>query len=77
MQFEVVDFRGAYNAILVRPCSVKFMVVPNYTYLKLKMPGPPMGSLRRLPRSKWLAPVGAGAHLSERLNNLVCVTLGL
>jgi hypothetical protein len=23
-----------------RPCYAKFMVVPNYTYLKLKMPGP-------------------------------------
>jgi hypothetical protein len=25
---------------LGRPCYTKFMVVPNYTYLKLKMPGP-------------------------------------
>jgi hypothetical protein len=23
-----------------RPCYAKFMAVPNYTYLKLKMPGP-------------------------------------
>ena len=23
-----------------RPCFAKFMAVPNYTYLKLKMPGP-------------------------------------
>ena len=23
-----------------RPCYAKFIVVPNYTYLKLKMPGP-------------------------------------
>jgi hypothetical protein len=38
--FEVVGFRGAYHAILGRPCYAKFMVVPNYTYLKMKMPGP-------------------------------------
>jgi hypothetical protein len=26
--------------VLGRPCYAKFMVVPNYTYLKLKMPSP-------------------------------------
>jgi len=36
----VVGFRGAYHAILGHPCYAKFMAVPNYTYLKLKMPGP-------------------------------------
>jgi hypothetical protein len=40
LTFEVVGFRGAYHAILGRPCYVKFMAVPNYTYLKMKMPGP-------------------------------------
>jgi hypothetical protein len=40
LSFEVVGFRGAYHAILGRPCYAKFMVVPNYTYLKMKMPGP-------------------------------------
>jgi hypothetical protein len=35
----VVDFPGSYNAILGRPCYAKFMAIPNYTYLKLKMPG--------------------------------------
>jgi hypothetical protein len=38
--FEVVGFRGTYHAVLGRPCYAKFMVVPNYTYLKLKIPGP-------------------------------------
>jgi hypothetical protein len=38
--FEVVNFEGSYHAILGRPCYFKFMAVPNYTYLKLKMPGP-------------------------------------
>jgi hypothetical protein len=40
LTFEVVGFRGTYHALLGRPCYAKFMVVPNYTYLKLKMPGP-------------------------------------
>ena len=40
LTFEVVGFGGAYHAILGRPCYAKFMAVPNYTYLKLKMPGP-------------------------------------
>jgi hypothetical protein len=36
----VVGFRGTYHTVLGRPCYAKFMAVPNYTYLKLKMPGP-------------------------------------
>jgi hypothetical protein len=40
LTFEVIGFRGAYHAILGRPCCSKFMAVPNYTYLKMKMMGP-------------------------------------
>jgi hypothetical protein len=40
LTFEVVGFQGTYHAVLGRPCYAKFMVIPNYTYLKLKMPGP-------------------------------------
>jgi hypothetical protein len=40
LTFEVVGFRGTYHAVLGRPCYTKFMVVPNYTHLKLKMSGP-------------------------------------
>ncbi|XP_066385109.1 uncharacterized protein [Miscanthus floridulus] len=40
LTFEVVGFRGTYHAILGRPCNAKFMAVPNYTCLKLKMQGP-------------------------------------
>ena len=40
LTFEVVDFLGSYHAILGRPCNAKFMAIPNYTYLKLKMLGP-------------------------------------
>jgi hypothetical protein len=39
LTFEVIRFRGTYHAALRKPCYTKFMVVPNYTYLKLKMPG--------------------------------------
>jgi hypothetical protein len=40
LTFEVVGFRGAYHTILGRLCYAKFMAVPNYTYLKMKMSGP-------------------------------------
>ncbi|XP_066323275.1 uncharacterized protein [Miscanthus floridulus] len=40
LTFEVVDFLGSYHAILGWPCYTRFMAIPNYTYLKLKMPGP-------------------------------------
>ena len=40
LTFEVVGFWGAYHAILGRPCYAKFMAIPNYTYLKLKIPSP-------------------------------------
>jgi hypothetical protein len=40
LTFEVVGFSGMYHAILGRLTYVKFMAVPNYTYLKLKIPGP-------------------------------------
>jgi hypothetical protein len=40
LTFEVVGFSGTYHAILGRPAYAKFMTVPNYTYLKLKIPGP-------------------------------------
>jgi hypothetical protein len=36
--FEVADFKTSYHAILGRPGIAKFMVVPHYTYLVLKMP---------------------------------------
>jgi hypothetical protein len=40
IKFEVVDFETSYHAILGRPAIAKFMAVPHYTYLVLKMPGP-------------------------------------
>jgi hypothetical protein len=35
LTFEVVNFLGVYHTLLGRPCFAKFMVVSNYTYLKL------------------------------------------
>nr|AAV31299.1 putative polyprotein [Oryza sativa Japonica Group]AAV32107.1 putative polyprotein [Oryza sativa Japonica Group] len=38
--FEVADLETAYHAILGRPALAKFMAVPYYTYMMMKMPGP-------------------------------------
>jgi hypothetical protein len=40
VKFEVADFEASYHAILGRPAIAKFMAVPHYTYLVLKMPSP-------------------------------------
>jgi hypothetical protein len=40
IKFEVTDFETSYRAILGRPAIAKFMAVPHYTYLVLKMPSP-------------------------------------
>jgi hypothetical protein len=40
LSFEVVDFQDTYHAILGILCFVKYMVVPHYAYLNMKMLGP-------------------------------------
>src|SRR3954471_14512443 len=40
LDFEVIDWKSQYHAILDRPTFARFMAVPHYTYLKLKMLGP-------------------------------------
>jgi hypothetical protein len=40
IKFEVADFETSYHAILGRLAITKFMAVPHYTYLVLKMPSP-------------------------------------
>jgi hypothetical protein len=40
IKFEVADFETSYHAILGRSAIAKFMAVPHYTYLVLKMPSP-------------------------------------
>jgi hypothetical protein len=40
IKYEVADFETSCHAILGRPAIAKFMAVPHYTYLVLKMPSP-------------------------------------
>src|SRR5688572_31713103 len=40
IRFEVADFETSYHAILGRPALAKFMTIPHYVYLVLRMPGP-------------------------------------
>jgi hypothetical protein len=39
IKFEVANFESSYHTILGHPVPAKFMVVPHYVYLLLKMPG--------------------------------------
>jgi hypothetical protein len=38
LSFVVVDFKSSYHAILSRPMLARFMAIPHYTYVVLKMP---------------------------------------
>jgi hypothetical protein len=38
--FEVVEISSPYHALLGHPALAKFMAVPHYAYLKMKLPGP-------------------------------------
>ena len=38
VNFMIADFKGTYHAILGRPMLTKFMAIPHYRYLVLKMP---------------------------------------
>jgi hypothetical protein len=40
LRFEVASFDCGYNAIIGRPGLAKFMAIPHYSYMILKMPGP-------------------------------------
>jgi hypothetical protein len=40
LAYQVVDFSEPYNIIMGRLCSVKFMAILSYAYLKLKIPRP-------------------------------------
>jgi hypothetical protein len=39
IKFEVANFESSYHAIVYRPALAKYMVIPHYVYLLLKMPG--------------------------------------
>ncbi|XP_066361322.1 uncharacterized protein [Miscanthus floridulus] len=38
VNFYIADFNTTYHAILGRPALAKFMAIPHYAYLVLKMP---------------------------------------
>jgi hypothetical protein len=40
LRFEVASFDYGYNTIIGRPWLAKFMAIPHYTYMILKMSGP-------------------------------------
>jgi hypothetical protein len=40
LEFEVMDWPSQYHAILGRPTFARFMAVPHYVYLALKILGP-------------------------------------
>ena len=40
INFYVADFNTTYHTLLGRPALAKFMAVPHYVYLVLKMPSP-------------------------------------
>ena len=39
LELEVIDWESQYHAVLGRPAYAKFMAIPHYAYLQLKMPG--------------------------------------
>jgi hypothetical protein len=39
LRFEVASFYYGYNAIIGKPGLAKFMAIPHYSYMILKMPG--------------------------------------
>jgi hypothetical protein len=66
LTFEIADFPSAYHAFLGWPSCAKFMAIPNYTYLKLKMPSP-----------RGVITIGGDlqqAHLCERENYDIATT---
>jgi len=48
LTFEVVGFRGTYDAIIGHLGCTKFMAIPDYTYLMLKMPR--LSNARAIPK---------------------------
>jgi hypothetical protein len=65
--YEVVDISSPCHALLCRPALAKFMAVPHYAYLKMKLPGPRgvitvMGSFK-----KSLACAKESSQLAEAL----------
>jgi hypothetical protein len=65
--FEVVNLQSPYHTLLGRPALAKFMAVPHYAYLKMKMPSL-MGFITIADCYKWsLECARAGSMLAESL----------
>jgi hypothetical protein len=65
--FEVADLASPYHALLGRPAMAKFMAVPHYAYLKMKMPGPQGLITLTGDYKKSLECAKAGSQLAESL----------
>ena len=70
LTFEVVGFPGTFHAIFGRPCYAKFMAIPNYTYLKLKMSGPRGASPLAPPSSTLMSAKSNAAAMPPLLSPL-------
>ena len=63
----MVNLESPYHALLGRPALAKFMAVPHYAYLKMKMPGPKGIITIAGNYKKSAACVAAGNRLAESL----------
>jgi hypothetical protein len=67
LSIEVAHFKSSYHAILGRPMLARFMAIPHYTYLVLKMPAPRHHSLQRPAHLVQVRQRGPGDRHDERL----------
>jgi hypothetical protein len=80
LRFEVADLESAYHAILGRPGITKFLSIPHYAYMVVKMTGPkgvicPKGDMKHSyavdEGSCTLAESSVGASESKKLQKEV------
>jgi hypothetical protein len=75
--FEVVDISSPYHALLGRPALAKFMAVPHYAYLKMKLLRPRgviavMGSFKKsLPCAKESSQLAETLVIAEEKRQLL------
>ena len=67
VRFKVVDLSNTYHVLLGRPALAKFMAIPHYAYLKMKLPGPKGLITITSNYSKSLECARDGAKLAESL----------
>jgi hypothetical protein len=74
LRFEVANFDCGYNAIIGRPGLAKFMAIPHYTYMILKMPGPQGIITMRAARRRRMFPSGhLGGPYYQTIDDFLCV----